>query len=69
MSDFKQVEMGVTESQIKDMDVIQKAYHLPNKASAVATALAVTRTIAERAKHGRLIIHNDDGTRQELRIP
>ena len=71
MSDYKQVRMGVTERQLDDMRFIKEVYRLPNEASAVGTALAVTRAIAERVKrqHGRLVLHNDDGTRQEIRIP
>ncbi len=71
MSDFKQVRLGVTERQLDDMRFIKEVYSLPNEASAVGTALAVTRAIAERIKrqHGRLVLHNDDGTRQEIRIP
>ncbi len=71
MSDFKQVKMGVTERQLDDMRFIKEVYSLPNEASAVGTALAVTRSLAERVKrrHGRLVLHNNDGTRQEIRIP
>lgn len=62
--------MGVTDRQIDDMGYIERAYNLPNKASAVGTALAVTRALAERANgRSRLVIHNDDGTRQEIRLP
>ena len=70
MSEFKQVRMGVTADQIDDMRFIKQAYNLPNEASAIATALAVTRALAERvSKHSRLILHNADGTRQEFRMP
>ena len=71
MSDFKQVKMGVTTRQLDDMRFIKEVYRLPNEASAVGTALAVTRAIAERVKkrHGRLVLHNNDGTQQEIRIP
>ena len=70
MSEFKQVRMGVAEGQIEDMRFIQREYNLPNEASAVATALAVTRALAERVnKRSRLIVHYADGTRQEFRMP
>ena len=70
MSRFKKVSMGVTDEQREDIRFIQKALDLPNDASAVATAVCITRVLISRVNNGgRLFVDNADGTRQELRLP
>ena len=70
MAEFKKVAMGVTQRQIDDMEFIERAYGLESRASAVGTALAITRAIAERVDdRSRLVLHKADGTRQEIQLP
>ena len=66
------VHMGLTQDVIDDADFVQNAYNFPNKAAAVAAALALTRVVAEHAgdnRRSRVVIHSSDGAAYEVKLP